>query len=107
VVFFLQIIVIFIFLSFQGTWRDEAVAPESSLYKVANDIPAPYAGSMCVNPGTAYRMLRDFEQLKPGDVIMQNGANSMVGLAVVQMAREMGVKTINIVRNDRSVIIHF
>jgi trans-2-enoyl-CoA reductase len=46
-------------------------------------------------------MLRDFEKLKPGDVIIQNGANSMVGLSVIQMAREMGVKTINIVRSDR------
>ncbi len=46
-------------------------------------------------------MLRDFVKLSPGDVIMQNGANSMVGLAVIQMAREMGVKTINIVRSDR------
>ena len=32
---------------------------------------------------------------------MQNGANSMVGQAVIQMARAMGVKTINIVRSDR------
>lgn len=50
-------------------------------------------------------MLRDFEKLKPGDVIIQNGANSMVGLSVIQMAREMGVKTINIVRSDRFDII--
>jgi len=39
--------------------------------------------------------------LNPGDVIIQNGANSMVGLAVIQMARELGIKTINVVRSDR------
>ena len=66
-----------------------------------NDIPAAYAATIMANPGSAYRMLRDFAQLKPGDVIIQNGANSMVGLAVVQMARELGLKTINIVRTDR------
>jgi trans-2-enoyl-CoA reductase len=49
---------------------------------------------------TAYRLLRDFGAL-PGDVIIQNGANSMVGLAVIQMAKLMGIKTINIVRSDR------
>lgn len=71
------------------------------MIKVANDIPVEYAATMAVNPCTAYRMLRDFENLRPGDYIIQNGANSMVGIAVIQMAREMGVKTINVVRSDR------
>ena len=84
-----------------GTWRQEAKAEEGALVKVANDIPAAYAATLSVNPATAYRLLRDFVQLKPGDVIIQNGANSMVGLAVIQMAREMGVRTINVVRADR------
>lgn len=84
-----------------GTWRQEAVAEESSLMAIPNDIPKPYAATIAVNPCTAYRLLRDFVSLKPGDVIIQNGANSMVGLAVIQMARDMGVRTINIVRSDR------
>ena len=84
-----------------GTWRENAVANETDFVKVPNDIPMPYAATIAVNPGTAYRMLRDFVQLKPGDYIIQNGANSMVGMAVVQMAKEMGVKTINIIRSSR------
>jgi len=84
-----------------GTWRDNAVGKATDFVKVPNDIPSAYAATLAVNPATAYRLLRDFAQLQPGDVIMQNGANSMVGLAVIQMAREMGVKTVNIVRADR------
>jgi trans-2-enoyl-CoA reductase len=84
-----------------GCWRTEAIADESELIKIANDIPAAYAATLAVNPATAYRLLRDFQILKPGDVIMQNGANSMVGLAVIQMAKLMGVRTINIIRSDR------
>ena len=84
-----------------GTWRTEAVAAESELIKVGNDIEPAYAATLAINPSTAYRLLRDFENLKPGDVIIQNGANSMVGLAVIQMARMMGVRTINIIRSDR------
>jgi trans-2-enoyl-CoA reductase len=84
-----------------GTWRTNATAKESELVKIANDIPAAYAATLSVNPATAHRLLKDFDDLKPGDVIMQNGANSMVGLCVVQMAREKGIKTINIVRSDR------
>ena len=84
-----------------GTWRSEAVADEKKFLKIPNNIPVAYAATLAVNPCTAYRMLRDFETLKPGDVIIQNGANSMVGLAVIQMAKKMGVKTINVVRSDR------
>lgn len=45
--------------------------------------------------------LTDFGNLKAGDWIIQNGANSMVGLAVIQLARERGIHTINVVRSDR------
>lgn len=87
-----------------GTWRQFANANESDVLKVPNDIPAAYASTLTINPATAHLLLREFEQLKPGDWIIQNGANSMVGLAVIQMAREMGVKTINIVRFNRCVV---
>lgn len=84
-----------------GTWRTRALVKEHDLIRVPSDIPAAYAATMAVNPSTAYRMLRDFKQLKPGDVVMQNGANSMVGLSVIQMARQLGLKTVNIIRDDR------
>jgi len=84
-----------------GMWREELVTSEQSLFSVPDDIPVAYAATLGVNPCTAYRLLKDFENLQPGDYVIQNGANSMVGLAVVQLARIMGIKTINIVRSDR------
>lgn len=84
-----------------GTWRTTLRTAEDSVMKVANDIPDVYAATLSVNPATAYRLLADFETLSPGDVIIQNGANSMVGMAVIQMARERGIKTINIIRQDK------
>lgn len=84
-----------------GSWRQVAHAKAADVVKVPNDIPVAYAASLAINPATAYRMLEDFAQLKPGDWIIQNGANGMVGLAVLQLARERGIKTINIVREDR------
>ena len=58
---------------------------------------------MSVNPSTAYRMLNDFVSLKEGDYIIQNGANSAVGQAVIQLARHMKIKTINIVRDRENM----
>jgi mitochondrial enoyl-[acyl-carrier protein] reductase / trans-2-enoyl-CoA reductase len=84
-----------------GCWRTDAVTTEDELIKISNDIPPAYAATLSVNPATAYRLLRDFGNLKAGDVIMQNGANSMVGLAVIQIARMMGIKTVNIIRSNR------
>jgi mitochondrial enoyl-[acyl-carrier protein] reductase / trans-2-enoyl-CoA reductase len=37
--------------------------------------------------------------LSPGDVIVQNGANSGVGLYVIQLARQLGLRSINIMRD--------
>lgn len=84
-----------------GTWREEAVVDQELVDKIPNDIPRPYAAIIGVNPSTAYRLLKDFGNLKPGDWVIQNGANSMVGLAVVQIAALLGLKTINIVRSDK------
>jgi len=84
-----------------GTWRTFAVCPESDLICVDSfsaDIPKEYLATLTVNPATAYRLLTDFVQLKPGDVVIQNGANSMVGTSVIQLAAMRGIKTINIIR---------
>ena len=82
-----------------GTWRTLAVSSEKDVSKVANDIPELGAATLVVNPCTAYRMLTEYVDLKAGDVVMQNGANSAVGQAVIQLARERKVTTVNIVRN--------
>jgi trans-2-enoyl-CoA reductase len=49
-------------------------------------------------------MLKDFIDLKPGDWVIQNGANSAVGQAVIQIAAARGLKTINLIR-DRHVFM--
>eukprot|EP00898_Chlorokybus_atmophyticus_P003470 jgi/Chlat1/4123/Chrsp269S03957 len=81
-----------------GTWRTAGVAFESALLKISSNVPVEVAATVAVNPCTALRMLTDFVLLKAGDVVLQNGANSAVGQAVIQIAKDKGVKTINIVR---------
>jgi len=73
---------------------------EADVVKAPNDIGACYASTLS-SPCTSLRLLRDFVDLKPGDVIIQNAANSMIGYGIIQFAREYGYKTINIVRDDR------
>jgi trans-2-enoyl-CoA reductase len=90
-----------------GTWRTALVAQEDDLEVVDKEIPIAYASVLAINPCTAWRLIHDFEKLKAGDVIIQNGANSIVGTSVIQMAHSMGIKTINIIRprpNEKHIV---
>jgi NADPH:quinone reductase-like Zn-dependent oxidoreductase len=56
------------------------------------------AAMLRINPPTALLLLSDFVELKPGDWIIQNVANSAVGRLVIRLARALGIKTMNVVR---------
>lgn len=56
-----------------------------------------------INPATAYLLLTEFVQLKPGDWVLQNSANSAVGRALIPIAKAWGVRTINVVRRAELV----
>lgn len=89
-----------------GTWRTHAQTTSSKLLKLDEEwrlgsgspITPTQAGTVSVNPCTAYRMLRDFVDLKEGEWFIQNGANSGVGRAAIQLGRIWGYKSINVIR---------
>ncbi len=55
------------------------------------------------NPATAYQILRRFVHLNEGDVVVQNGSNSGVGRALIQVARRMGLVTVSVVRDREDI----
>ncbi|ORY67641.1 zinc-binding dehydrogenase [Pseudomassariella vexata] len=88
-----------------GTWRTHAVAGADTVLRVEREGLSPtQAGTVAVNPCSAYRMLRDYAQpaLREGDWFVQNGANSGVGRAAVQLGRLWGYKSINVIRSRES-----
>lgn len=82
-----------------GTWTTHAVYNADQLLAVSEKVGLAEAATVTVNPCTAYRMLKDFVQLCPGDTVIQNGANSAVGQAVHQLCRAWGINSIGIVRD--------
>ena len=56
-----------------------------------------------INPATAYVLLTDIVRLNRGDWIIQNGANSATGRAVIAVAKSLGVRTVNVVRRPELV----
>jgi trans-2-enoyl-CoA reductase len=86
-----------------GTWREVAVIAADKLVAAPKEIEPIQAAMLKVNPITAWRMLHDFMSLQRGEWLIQNAANSGAGQCVIQIARELGYKTVNVVRRAELV----
>jgi trans-2-enoyl-CoA reductase len=86
-----------------GTWREACTVAAEKLVIVPDGIDPVQAAMLKVNPVTAWRMLHDFVSLRPGEWVIQNAANSAAGRCVIQIARELGYKTVNVVRRPELV----
>jgi trans-2-enoyl-CoA reductase len=84
-----------------GTWRTHAQTTTENLLKIDDKtgLTPLQAATVSVNPCTAYRMLKDFVPLTPGSWFIQNGANSGVGRAAIQLGNHFGYRSINIIRD--------
>lgn len=81
-----------------GTWREMVAVPAEKLVVVPAEIAPEQAAMLKINPLTAWRMLHDFVKLEKGEWVIQNAANSAAGRATIQIARELGYRTVNLVR---------
>jgi len=81
-----------------GTWREAVAVKASELVVVPPEIEPAQAAMLKINPLTAWRLLHDYVNLAKGDWLIQNAANSAVGRAVIAIARDLGFKTVNVVR---------
>jgi mitochondrial enoyl-[acyl-carrier protein] reductase / trans-2-enoyl-CoA reductase len=86
-----------------GTWRDALAVKASELIAVPPEIEPVQAAMLKINPMTAWRLLHDYVDLKRGDWLIQNAANSAAGRAVIQIAHELGYKTVNVVRREELI----
>jgi len=81
-----------------GTWRDAVAVKAEDLVFVPDGIEPAQAALLKINPLTAWRLLHDYVDLQKGDWLIQNAANSAAGHNVIQIAHELGYKTVNVVR---------
>lgn len=88
------------FLRRGSTWASHSTMPATSLFKLPERMDPIQAALLKTNPATAWRLLRGFETLAPGDWIVQNLGNSAVGRCVIQLARDLGVRTVSFVRRE-------
>ncbi|KYQ55706.1 putative trans-2-enoyl-CoA reductase, mitochondrial, partial [Trachymyrmex zeteki] len=86
-----------------GIWRTQANYNSKDVMKIPNDVDLVVASMMNVNPCTAYRMLKDFVPLKPGDTVIQNGGNSAVGQLIIQLCKIWNYKSVSVVRDRPNI----
>ena len=86
-----------------GTWRDAVAVKADELVVVPAGIEPVHAAMLKINPMTAWRLLHDYVDLARGDWLIQNAANSAAGRAVIQIAHELGYKTVNVVRRSELI----
>ena len=85
-----------------GAWREQIRVAAADVF------PAPEGDAiqlslLPINAPTAELMLRDFGDLKAGDWVIQNAANSNCGTYLIKLANMRGIKTVNVVRRESLV----
>jgi NADPH:quinone reductase-like Zn-dependent oxidoreductase len=81
-------------------WVQRKKVKAALLVKVPSGVDPQQLAMLKVNPPTAHLMMTQYVDLKRGDWLVQDAANSGVGHCVIQLARAAGVRTVNVVRRD-------
>lgn len=86
-----------------GTWAEITVVPGDQLVRVPPSLSREQAAMARVNPTTAWWMLQSIVACQPGDWIIQNAATSGVGRSVIQIAKVLGLHTLNFQRGTHRI----
>ncbi len=84
----------------RGNWAERMTVPAEQAVKIPAELDILQAAQMKANPPSALFMLRDYAELKPGDWVIQNAANSAVGRHIIRLAKQRGLRTVNVVRRE-------
>ena len=87
----------------RANWAERITIKAAQAIKLPAGLDVLQAAMMKANPATALLMLRDYVDLKEGDWVIQNAANSAVGRHVIRLAKARGLHTVNVVRRDSLV----
>jgi NADPH:quinone reductase-like Zn-dependent oxidoreductase len=84
-------------------WAQRRKVKGDDAIPLPSGIDLRQAAMVRINPPTALLMLTDFVELAPGEWVIQNVANSAVGRLMIALARQRGLRTVNVVRRPELV----
>lgn len=77
-----------------GGFAEYVVAPAKNIFPKPPQMDAPVAASFLMAYGTSYHALKDRAKLKEGETLVVLGASGGVGLAAVELGKQMGARVI-------------
>jgi mitochondrial enoyl-[acyl-carrier protein] reductase / trans-2-enoyl-CoA reductase len=83
-------------------WVQQKTMPATQAIKIPEGADVLQLAMLRVNPPTAHLMMTQYVDLKAGDWLIQDAANSGVGKLIIQMAGAKGIKTVNVVRREET-----
>jgi len=89
-------------MSVAGTWQELVLASAAQLIPAPDEVNDSVAAQFIVHPLTAWLLLEQVV-VPLGAWVLQTAAASTMGRLVIQMARNRGLRTINVVRRPEQV----
>ncbi|MFE3222640.1 zinc-dependent alcohol dehydrogenase family protein [Nocardia sp. NPDC059228] len=86
-----------------GTWATKTVVPATNVVPVPEDVDPQQLAMLAVNPATAHVLLHEYVDLRPGDWVGLDLANSAVAHYLIPLAKRAGLNTLAVVRRDAVV----
>ncbi len=84
----------------RANWVQKLVLKAGEVAKAPAGTDVAQLSMLKVNPATAKLLLTGVVTLAPGDWVIQDAANSGVGVNLIRLAKAMGLKTANVVRRE-------
>jgi len=92
-------------LHLAGAMAEEFVAPEHTVFKIPDALPAEKAAGMSMTYGTSYHALVDRARLQRDEVLLVTGASGGVGTAAIQIGKVLGARVIGAVSTDEKAAV--
>lgn len=83
-----------------GAYAEKMAAPEKTVMKLPDGIPAADACALMCGYGTSHYALKQRGQLRAGETLCVLGASGLTGLAAVQIGKAMGARVIAVASSD-------
>ena len=89
--------------SLTGNWAEQAIVPAKQVVPVPAALPIEQAATFFINPVTAWAMTQRVLRIPPGGWLLQTASGSQLGRMVIRLGRQLGFRTINVVRRDEQI----
>ena len=86
-----------------GGFAEEAIVDAKAIFPKPPNMDFPIAASFLLAYGTSYHAIVDRAKLKEGETIVILGASGGVGLAAVEIAKQLGAKVIAAASSDEKL----